>query len=61
LTFSSSRIGGCGIMLIAFSRASFLFLAGQMSTHNAQPVQSSGATWMVNFNPFQAGSGIPST
>src|ERR1041385_7165240 len=26
-----------------------LFLAGQMSTQIPHPVQSSGATWMVNF------------
>ena len=38
-------------MLIAFSRVSLLFLAGQMSTQMPQPVQSSGATWMVYFIP----------
>jgi hypothetical protein len=45
-------------MLIALSFASDLLRAGQMSTHNAQPVQSSGATWMVYFSPnaFQSRS-----
>jgi hypothetical protein len=48
-------MGACGAMLIAFRRVSFLFFAGQMSTQSAHPVQSSGDTWMVNFNPFQIG------
>src|SRR5580765_3051875 len=43
--------GGCGSMLIAFSRVSLLFLAGQTSTQMPHPVQSSGATWMVYFIP----------
>ena len=38
-------------MLIAFSRVSLLFFAGQTSTQMPQPVQSSGATWMVYFMP----------
>src|SRR5205807_9974413 len=48
---SGKRNGGCGIMLMAFSRVSGLFLAGQMSTQMPQPVQSSGATWMVYLSP----------
>src|SRR6185503_17959286 len=42
-----SRSGACGTMLIALRLVSDLFLAGQASTHNPQPVQSSGATWRV--------------
>ena len=38
-------------MLIAFSRVSLLFFAGQTSTQMPQPVQSSGATWIVYFMP----------
>src|SRR5262249_8984363 len=38
-------------MLIAFRRVSLLFLAGQTSTQIPQPVQSSGATWIVYFRP----------
>src|SRR5438552_17822568 len=38
-------------MKIALSLVSLLFLAGQMSTQMPQPVQSSGATWMVYFMP----------
>src|SRR5574341_812986 len=44
---SCSRIGGCGIILMALWRTSLLLLAGQTSTHSAQPVQSSGATCKV--------------
>src|SRR5215471_3106290 len=54
LSFSGWRSGGCGIMLIALSRVSCLFLTGQTSTQSAQPVQSSGATWMVYFIPFHS-------
>ena len=46
---SGRRSGGCGAMLIAFSRVSCLFLTGQTSTQMPQPVQSSGATWMLYF------------
>ncbi len=38
-------------MLMAFSRVSVLFFAGQISTQIPQPVQSSGATWMLYFIP----------
>ena len=36
-------------MLMARSFTSFLLLTGQHSTHSAQPVQSSGATWRAYF------------
>ena len=49
-----SRRGGCGAMLMALSRVSLLFLAGQTSTHRLQPVQSSGATWTVYFMPARS-------
>src|SRR5439155_26743799 len=51
LSLSGARSGGCASILIAFSRVSLLFLAGQMSTQMPHPVQSSGATWMVYFIP----------
>ncbi len=51
LSRSGTRSGGCGTMLIAFSRVSLLFFAGQISTQIPHPVQSSGATWMVYFSP----------
>ena len=35
-------------MLIALWLVSVLLLAGQTSTHTPQPVQSSGATWIVS-------------
>ncbi len=35
-------------MLIDLWATSVLLLAGQMSTHTPQPVQSSGATWIVS-------------
>jgi hypothetical protein len=38
-------------MLMAFSRGSLLFFAGQATTHRVQPVQSSGATCTVYFMP----------
>src|SRR5450631_4353801 len=50
-SLSGARSGGCGSMLMAFSRVSLLFLAGHTSTQMPQPVQSSGATWMVYFRP----------
>ena len=53
---SVSRSGGCGRMLIAFSRASDLLRAGQTSTQMPQPVQSSTATCSVYFSPFQSGN-----
>ncbi len=46
---SGTRRGGCGSMFNAFSRVSVLFFAGQISTQMPQPVQSSGATWMLYF------------
>src|SRR5512133_2900740 len=51
LTASVSRSGGCSAMLSALRPTLDLSLAGQTSTHRAQPVQSSGATWMVYFIP----------
>src|SRR5512146_1818317 len=42
---SCSRRAGWGTMLSALRPAWVLSLAGQTSTHNVQPVQSSGATW----------------
>src|SRR3972149_2812236 len=56
LTRSASRRGGWDAMLIALSRVSLLFFAGQASTHSAQPVQSSGDTCRVyrhSENSFQ--------
>jgi hypothetical protein len=41
-------------MLIALLLGSALFFAGHTATQRAQPVQSSAATWMVNFSPDQA-------
>ncbi len=35
-------------MLMDLCPTSVLLLAGQTSTHTPQPVQSSGATWMVS-------------
>src|SRR5262249_441773 len=43
-------------MLIALSRVCDLFFAGHTSTHRAHPVQSSGATWIVYFSPYQSRS-----
>src|SRR5580704_16234563 len=51
LSASGTRSGGCGAILSALSRVSVLFLAGQISTQIPQPVQSSGATWMLYFMP----------
>ena len=51
LSLSGARSGGCGTMLMAFRRVSLLFLTGQISTQTPQPVQSSGATWIVYFMP----------
>src|SRR5512143_2566530 len=42
---SCSRNGGCAAMLSALRPTCVLSFAGQTSTHNVQPVQSSGATW----------------
>src|SRR5215467_16252207 len=53
---SGARRGGWDAILIAFKRASLLFLAGQMSTQIPHPVQSSGATWMVYFSPCHSRS-----
>src|SRR5579872_7427282 len=50
-SLSGARSGGCGTMLMAFSRTSLLFFTGQTSTQTPHPVQSSGATWMVYFMP----------
>ena len=47
-TRSRSRCSSTGSMLIALCRTSVLLLAGHTSTHTPQPVQSSGATWMVS-------------
>ncbi len=44
---STSRWSRYGTMLMALWPTSVLLLAGQTSTHTPQPVQSSGATWMV--------------
>ena len=43
----ASRCSSAGSMSMALWRTSVLSLAGQTSTHRPQPVQSSGATWMV--------------
>src|SRR5690349_5477172 len=51
LTFSRSRIAGCGAILIALRPTWRLSLTGQTSTHRVQPVQSSGETWRVYFMP----------
>src|ERR1043165_7132999 len=44
LTRSRSRRGSCGSMLRALREELLLSFAGQTSTHNLQPVQSSTAT-----------------
>src|SRR6185369_699278 len=44
---SRSRWAAAGSMLIALWLASVLLFAGHTSTQTPQPVQSSGATWMV--------------
>ena len=46
-TRSRSRCARIGSMLMALCLTASLLLAGQMSTHTPQPVQSSGATWIV--------------
>ena len=51
-----SRNGRCGAMLIALRLGSLRSRAGHTSTHRAQPVQSSAATWMVKVWPAKAGS-----
>ena len=45
---STSRCSAIGSMLIALWRTSVLLFAGQTSTQTPQPVQSSGATWIVS-------------
>ena len=45
---STSRWSATGSMLIALWLVSVLLLAGQTSTQTPQPVQSSGATWIVS-------------
>ncbi len=52
---STSRTAICGTMLMAFLVASVLLFAGQMLTQAPQPVQSSGATWIVNLRPLNSG------
>ncbi len=47
LARSSSRWSSRGSMLIALCLTSSFDFAGHTSTHTAQPVQSSGATWIV--------------
>src|SRR5215207_6532575 len=44
---SCSRSGDCAAILSALRPTCFLSFAGHTSTHNVQPVQSSGATWTV--------------
>src|SRR5215212_9047842 len=44
---SVSRRAGCGTMLMALRPTCLLSFTGQTSTHNVQPVQSSGATCTV--------------
>ena len=39
-------------MLMALWPFSVFDSTGQISTHSVQPVQSSGATWIVYFWPF---------
>src|SRR5665647_989560 len=41
-------------MLIALWFGSSFDLAGQLYTQAPQPVQSSGATWTVHFNPLKS-------
>src|ERR1700730_16855985 len=43
----AARRGAWGTILIALRLVSVLLLAGHASTHNPQPVQSSGAIWSV--------------
>ncbi len=43
-------------MLMAFNRVAVLFFAGQTSTQMPQPVQSSGATWIVYCSPSNSRS-----
>src|SRR5215210_1904889 len=44
---SCSRSCGCAAILSALRPTCFLSFAVHTSTHNVQPVQSSGATWTV--------------
>ena len=53
---SRSHTGIFGVILIALRSAFSLSLAGQAATHRPQPVQSSGATWTMNFQP---GNSLP--
>ncbi len=39
---------------MALCRGADLSLAGQTMTHRLQPVQSSGATWIVYFQPLNS-------
>ena len=48
--------GGCGAMSMALCFGFDLSLAGQTITQRVQPVQSSGATWIVYFRPFISGT-----
>ena len=41
-------------MLMALCRGFALSLAGQTTTQRLQPVQSSGATWIVYFQPLNS-------
>src|SRR5664279_4283506 len=50
LRASGLRRGSCSCMLMALCFTSLLLFAGHTSTHNLQPVQSSGATCSVYFN-----------
>ena len=62
LSRSCSRCGPIGSMLIALWRTSDLDFAGHTSTQTPQPVQSSGATWMVSVGGRDdRGSGTPWT
>ena len=48
---SATRCSTAGCMLIALRLTWVLSLAGQTSTQMPQPVQSSGATWIVSWCP----------
>src|SRR5512141_1548947 len=51
---SASSRGGGAAMRRDFRLVSFLSWAGQMTTHREQPVQSSGATWIVYFQSLKS-------
>ena len=53
---SASRSGAWATMSRDLCRGFALSLAGQTTAQRLQPVQSSGATWIVYFIPLNSGA-----